>query len=64
MKSHNEIRVETDGKGQGHRFHVIYSKDGVRHEIGQLMDAISAIETGHYFATKPVVEKKLKKRIK
>ena len=60
MKLQDQIQVETNERG--HRFHVIYDKAGVRHEIGQLADAISACETGAYFARPPV--DKIKKRIK
>ncbi|MCG2776934.1 MAG: hypothetical protein L6406_14775 [Desulfobacterales bacterium] len=63
MKPHNEIKVETDGKGQGHRYHVIYDRNGKEHHLGQLMDAENAIATGAYTA-KPPEQKKVRKKIK
>ena len=59
MKMHNDIKSDTDKTGK--KFHIIYSKNGKEHRLGLLEDAIAAIQTGHYSATKPVVEKKLRK---
>ena len=53
MRIADQIRVDTDGKGQGHRYHIIYDKAGKEVHIGQLEDALSAIRTGAYTATKP-----------
>lgn len=56
MKKATEIKSDTDERGN--KYFIIYSKDGVEHRIGQELDALTAIETGAYFTTKPVVEKK------
>ncbi|MFH1932764.1 MAG: hypothetical protein ABIN18_14405 [Pseudomonadota bacterium] len=58
-KIKDEIRVQTDALN--HRYHIIYDKAGQVHKIGQLQDAISACETGAYFATRPVVDQKKRK---
>jgi len=60
MKLKDQIKVGTDGKGQGHRYHIIYDRTGKEVHLGQLTDAINAVETGAYF-TKPPEQKKASK---
>jgi hypothetical protein len=60
MRQGEDIRSITNDKGN--KFFVIYSKDGVEHLIGQHLDALQAVQTGHYFTSKPIVEKQVKKR--
>ena len=60
MRQGEDIKTMTDERGN--RYFIIYSKDGVEHRIGQHLDALTAVQTGVYFATRPAVDKKLKKR--
>ena len=57
-----DIGTMIDSKGK--QWFIIYSKGGVLHLMNQHLDALNAIKTGVYFATKPVVDKKIKKRVK
>ena len=60
MRQGEDIKTMTDERGN--RYFVIYSANGVEHRIGQHLDALTAVQTGHYSASKPVGEKKIKKR--
>ena len=50
-------KIEIGGGMHMKTTHVIYSKDGKPHHVGQLHDAIEAINSGHYFAKPPVKAK-------
>ena len=60
MRQGEDIKSITDDRRN--KFFVIYSQDGVKHLISQHLDALQAVQTGHYFASKPIVEKQVKKR--
>ena len=59
MRQGEDIRSIKDERGN--KYFVIYSQDGVEHRISQHLDALTAVNTGHYFAERPE-QKKVRKR--
>ena len=57
-------RVEIGGGMHSKFRYVVYAKDGTPHHVGQLKDALDAVDSGFYLAKPPAPAKGSKRRIK